>query len=268
MKLTFLGTGTSIGVPEVGCRCPVCTSSDARDSRLRCSSLVESARARILIDCSNDFRQQMLRLPYDRLDAVLITHRHFDHTGGIDDLRPFCRFGGDIHLYMDHGTAADLRQRLPYFFAEKLYPGVARLVIHEVTPGMTFRVGDITVEPMQVMHGALPILGYRLTPDRGPSLGYITDMSTCPDVTVQTLCGTTESTAAAGGVDTLVVNALRKEPHPSHQCLNEAIAFCRKVGARQNYLIHFSHGIGLHAATDATLPRGIHLAYDGLEIEI
>ena len=271
MTLTFLGTGTSIGVPEPGCRCEVCRSSDLRDKRLRCSSLVETDTTRILLDCSIDFREQMIRLDrFRKLDAVLITHRHFDHTGGLDDLRPFTRLGGgNTDIYLDSGTASDLRTRLPYFFAKNLYPGVAHLTLHEVSSQKPFRVGDVEILPLDVMHGNLPILGYRLTPlDGGPSLGYITDMSTCPVTTLQALLGETPETSQYGPVSTLVVNALRMEPHPSHQNLAEAVEFARKVGARETYFIHFSHTIGLHASTDALLPPSMHLAYDMQEITI
>ena len=262
MKLTFLGTGTSIGVPEIGCSCPVCRSADARDHRMRCSALVDADGQRILIDCGPDFWQQMQTVDYRRIDGVLITHEHYDHTGGIDDLRPFCRFG-DVHLWLDAYTAGHLRERLPYFFKETLYPGVARLHLHEASPGEAFSIGTVRVLPLQVMHGKLPILTYRLDAADGSSLGYITDMLTCPPATLAALRGETPETAGLGAVDTLVVNALRFQPHGSHQNLEEALHFASLVGAAQTRLIHFSHGIGLHADTDALLHGGVHLAYDG-----
>lgn len=263
MKIRFLGTGTSIGVPEIGCRCEVCTSKDPRDRRMRQSVLVDTDYGkRILIDCGPDFYHQMLTVDYRKIDAVLITHEHYDHTGGIDDLRPFCRFG-DVDIWLDAYTAGHLRERLPYFFRAKLYPGVARLHLHEVAPGMRFNIGATPVVPLRVMHGTLPILGYRIG-----SLGYITDMHTCPDETVAALLGETPATAGMGPVDTLVVNALRFDPHPAHQNVDEAVAFARSIGARQTRFIHFSHGIGLHAVTNAQLPDGIQLAYDGEELQI
>lgn len=250
MKLTFLGTGTSTGVPEIGCACPVCTSHDPRDRRLRVSALVETSDSRILIDCGPDFREQMLHVAFDRLDGVLLTHEHYDHTGGIDDLRPFCRFG-DIDIYADNLTCTHLRERLPYFFREVLYPGVPRLHFHSIEPYQAFSIGNTEVTPIQIMHGSLPILGYRIG-----ALGFVTDMLTAP----------AESYAALQGVDTLVVNGLRHHAHGSHQTIDDAIAFSRKVGARETYLIHMSHQAGLHA--EAQLPAHVHMAYDGLEITI
>lgn len=263
MKIRFLGTGTSIGIPEIGCRCEVCTSNDPHDKRMRQSALVDTdSGERILIDCGPDFYQQMLQVDYRRIDGVLITHEHYDHTGGIDDLRPFCRFG-DVDIWLDAYTAGHLRQRLPYFFREKLYPGVARLHFHEIALGDTFNIGQTTILPLRVMHGMLPILGYRLGP-----LGYITDMSSCPEETVKALLGETPETEGLGPVDTLVINALRFEPHAAHQNVEEAVKFAEQIGARQTRFIHFSHGIGLHRVTNAQLPDRIRLAYDGEELDI
>ena len=251
MRLTFLGTGTSKGVPEIGCTCPTCLSNDPRDKRLRVSALIETDKARILIDCGPDFRTQMLSVPFDRLDGVLLTHEHYDHTGGIDDLRPFAIFG-DIDVYADELTHRHLRERLPYFFREVLYPGVPRLLFHTVEPLVPFIINDAEVTPLQVMHGKLPILGYRIG-----NLGFVTDMTDAPEETISKL----------KGVDTLVIGALRQRPHATHQTIDEAICVARQVGAREVYLIHMNHEAGLHAETDATLPEGVHLAYDGLTIE-
>ncbi len=252
MRLTFLGTGTSKGVPEVGCTCPVCLSTDQRDKRLRVSALVETAEARILIDCGPDLREQMLRVPFDRLDGVLLTHEHYDHTGGIDDLRPFGIFG-DIDVFSDGLTHRHLRERLPYFFREVLYPGVPRLHFHEVEPCVPFAIKDIEIVPLQVMHGKLPILGYRIGP-----LAFVTDMTDAPEETFSHLMG----------VDTLVIGALRHHAHATHQTIDEAIEVAHRVGAREVYLIHMNHEAGLHAETDAQLPEHVHLSYDGLTIEI
>lgn len=252
MRLTFLGTGTSKGVPEIGCTCPTCLSKDPRDKRLRVSALVETDEARILIDCGPDFRTQMLGIPFDRLDGVLLTHEHYDHTGGLDDLRPFALFG-DIDVYADELTHQHLRERLPYFFREVLYPGVPRLLFHTAKPLHPFAIKDAMVTPLQVMHGKLPILGYRIG-----RLGFITDMTHAPE----------ETYAQLNGIDTLVIGALRQRPHATHQTIDEAIEVARRVGAREVYLIHMNHEAGLHAVTDAMLPEQVHLAYDGLVIEI
>lgn len=252
MRLTFLGTGTSKGVPEIGCTCPVCMSTDPRDKRLRVSVLVETDEARILIDCGPDFREQMLRIPFDRLDGVLLTHEHYDHTGGIDDLRPFGIFG-DIDVYADELTHCHLRERLPYFFREVLYPGVPRLQFHTMEHYTPFTIKDTQITPLQVMHGKLPIMGYRIG-----ALGFMTDMTEAPEETLTQLMG----------VDTLVIGALRQRPHATHQTIDEAIAVAHKVGAREVYLIHMNHEAGLHAKTDAQLPEHVHLSYDGLTIEI
>ena len=252
MRLTFLGTGTSKGVPEIGCTCPVCQSTDRRDKRLRVSVLIETDDARILIDCGPDFREQMLRIPFARLDGVLLTHEHYDHTGGIDDLRPFAIFG-DINVYTDALTHQHLRERLPYFFREVLYPGVPRLHFHAVEPYAPFSINGVEVIPLQVMHGKMPILGFRID-----KLGFVTDMTNAPE----------ETFAQLMGVDTLVIGALRQRPHATHQTIDQAIEVARRVGAKSTYLIHMNHEAGLHAETDALLPEGVHLSYDELTIEV
>ena len=253
MRLTFLGTGTSGGVPSIGCDCEVCRSHDQRDKRLRCSALLETDTTRILIDCGPDFRQQILPFEFKSFDAVLITHIHYDHAAGIDDIRPFCVFGA-IDVYTGKDTAEGLRHTMPYCFTSKLYPGVPLLHLHEVTPHHAFTIGDIEVMPVEVMHGKLPILGFRFG-----KMAYITDMKTIAESEMPFLYG----------VDTLVVNALRYDKqHHSHQTLLEAMSFAEKIGARQTYFIHFSHQIGLHEKTSRLLPGNMHLAYDGLVVEI
>ena len=253
MKLTFLGTGTSGGVPSLGCHCAVCESQDSHDKRLRTAALLETGTTRILIDCGPDIRQQLMPFPFQPLDAVLLTHIHYDHVAGIDDLRPFCVFDS-LQIYADEPTAEALHRTMPYCFGAHLYPGVPLLDLHVVQPHQELRVGDIDIMPFQVMHHKLPILGFRFG-----SFAYITDMKTIRDEEIPFLLG----------VKTLVVNALRYEPqHHSHMTVAETIEFSNRVGAKQTYLVHMSHGIGLHHDVNLRLPDGIQLAYDGLQIEV
>ena len=252
MRLTFLGTGTSCGVPVIGCQCKVCRSTDPRDKRTRCSALVETETTRLLIDCGPDFRMQILPQPFRKIDGILITHSHYDHMGGMDDIRPYCQFG-EINVYADPLARQSMLEMLPYCFAEHRYPGVPAIGLHEIHPHEPLQIGDLEIMPIQVMHGKLPILGYRIG-----SLAYITDMKTIDEGEMPYLEGT----------ELLVVNALRfDKPHHSHQLVDDAIAFARRVGARQTYLIHSCHDIGLHAEVNAGLPSDIQLAYDGQIID-
>lgn len=250
MKITVLGSGTSTGVPQVGCQCAVCTSTDVHDKRLRCSSMFETETTRVLVDCSADFRAQSLLIPYKKIDGILVTHEHYDHVGGIDDLRPFCVFG-DINIYGEADVNRKLRERLPYCFREHLYPGVPKISLLDIEPGKSFQIGDITITPIRVMHGKLPIVGYRLN-----DVVYITDMTSFPE----------EGWPIIKGCDLLIENALRKEPHPSHQTVSDAIRFAERLGCPETYLIHMSHSIGLHHQIEQELPAYMHLAYDGLTL--
>ena len=251
MKLTFLGTGTSCGVPVIGCQCKVCQSADPKDKRTRCSALVETETTRILIDCGPDFRQQILPQPFRRIDGILITHSHYDHMGGMDDIRPYCQFGA-INVYADTLAKKSMLQMLPYCFAENRYPGVPAIGLHEIFPHQPLHIGDLEIIPIQVMHGKLPILGYRIG-----KLTYITDMKTIDDGELKYIEGT----------ELLVVNALRfDKPHHAHQLMDDAIAFARKVGAKRTLIIHVCHDVGLHQEVNKRLPEGIDLAYDGQEI--
>ena len=251
MKLTFLGTGTSCGVPVIGCQCKVCQSADPKDKRTRCSALVETETTRILIDCGPDFRQQILPQPFRRIDGILITHSHYDHMGGMDDIRPYCQFGA-INVYADTLAKKSMLQMLPYCFAENRYPGVPAIGLHEIFPHQPLHIGDLEIIPIQVMHGKLPILGYRIG-----KLTYITDMKTIDDGELKYIEGT----------ELLVVNALRfDKPHHAHQLMDDAIAFARKVGAKHTLIIHVCHDVGLHQDVNKRLPEGIELAYDGQEI--
>ncbi len=253
MKVTFLGTGTSCGVPTIGCNCEVCTSKDPRDTRLRTSALVETESTRILIDCGPDFRQQVLPLPFRKIDGILLTHSHYDHVAGIDDVRPFCRFG-DVDIYADSKTSDSLRHNIPYCFTKEKYPGVPDLRLHTIEPHEEMTVGDIKVMPIRVMHGKLPILGYRFG-----RFAYITDMKTIEP----------QEMASLAGVEVLAVNALRFEkPHHSHQLVPDAIEFARNVGAKRTLFIHANHDMGLHATIQKRLPDGFEMAYDGLVIDV
>lgn len=253
MKLTFLGTGTSTGVPLIGCGCKVCTSPDPREKRLRSSVMIDfPSGQRILIDCGPDFRQQMLREGSPDLTALLVTHSHYDHVGGIDDLRPYCAPDA-FPVYCKNDVARDLRERVPYCFAEHLYPGVPTFNIHEISPDHEFYIDGIKITPLPVMHARLPIIGFKIG-----NLAYVTDCSEMPRQTV----------AKIEGIDTLVINALRLKSHMSHMNLQEALDVINVVKPRQAYLTHLSHDMGLIEDTRKLLPRGVDIAIDGLTVMI
>ena len=253
MKVTILGSGTSTGVPELGCGCEVCTSTDLRDFRLRSSALIECDNCRLLIDCGPDFRTQMLNIPFDKIDAVLLTHKHYDHTGGLDDLRPFCR-KGDIPIFADSETVKHVKSILPYCFSDVKYPGVPNLILNEIDANKEFSIGNLNIQPIRVFHGRLPILGYRMG-----NFAYITDMSFIEPEELNKLIG----------VETLVINALRfSKPHGSHQTLLQAYKVINFLKPRNVYFTHMMHHIGLHAKIEKVLPPNMYLAYDGLEFYV
>ena len=253
MKVTFLGTGTSSGVPVIACDCSVCTSSDWKDKRLRCSVLLEWADSKVIIDVGTDFRQQMLRANVKQLDAVLITHAHFDHIGGLDELRAFnFKQGKDMPVYADVLASNMIRNMFSYVFAENKYPGTPNLSLESFEEN-NFTVANKTIIPIEIHHGKMPISAYRID-----DFTYITDGKYVSD----------EAKAKIKGTKTLVINAVREEPHHSHFNLEEALAFIQEMEVERAYLIHISHRFKKHKAIEESLPSHVHAAYDGLQIEV
>lgn len=254
MKVTFLGTGTSQGIPVIGSSHPVCLSKDSRDKRLRVSVMVEWDNHRYIIDCGPDFRQQMLRENCQRIDGILFTHEHSDHVLGLDDIRPFFFRQGDIPIYGHKRVLNELEKRFDYIFkSENKYPGAPSVKVHFVEKDKSFMIGEKEVIPIEVDHNNWQVFGYRLD-----DFVYLTDVKT---ISEQEL----EKTKNA---KVLVVNALRTAPHHSHFNLEEALAFIRKVAPKRAYLTHISHLLGFHAEVEKTLPENVFLAYDGLKIEV
>lgn len=255
---TFLGTGTSQGVPVVGCGCSVCSSSDPRDSRLRTSAMVETMGRRFVIDAGPDFRQQMLRERVREITAILLTHKHKDHIGGIDDVRAFNfvdwpKKKHTVHIYATEDTARCVRKDFDYAFSSAPYRGVPLISLHEFDPREELEIGGVHIVPVSGRHSIFEVTGFRFGP-----LAYLTDFKTIEGEELEKL----------RGVKVLVVNALRITPHDSHFSLDEALKLIRKVSPEQAYLTHMSHEMGLHAVTDAALPEGVSLAYDGLKITL
>ncbi|MBK7410497.1 MAG: MBL fold metallo-hydrolase [Saprospirales bacterium] len=254
MRAVFLGTGTSQGVPVIGCDCAVCRSQDPNDQRLRTALLVECGATRIAIDAGPDFRQQMLREGVQTLDAVLLTHEHNDHIIGLDDVRPFnFRQHKNMPILALPRVLDSVRSRFAYVFDANPYPGAPRLELLPLQPFQSFQIGELSILPFLVGHGGMEVLGFRFG-----SFTYITDMKTLP----------AESREAIKGTEVLVVNALHHKPHYSHLNLEEALEFIRQVNPREAYLTHISHHMGKYADISPQLPSGVFLASDGQKLKV
>lgn len=250
MKVSFLGTGTSVGVPQVGCDCRTCLSDDSRDKRLRTSVLIEQGERNLIIDASTDFRQQALRRGLKRLDAILFTHAHADHCFGLDDMRPLMFRHGAIPCFATEITWQGLRRIYSYVFEPAPYPGVPRVVPNRIEG--PFNLFGLDVEPLTVIHGRLPVTAYRI--DR---FAYVTDCNVIPDETCDRL----------NGLDLLAIDALRLKAHPTHLTLDQALAYIERLKPKRALLTHISHDIK-HGETSSHLPEGVEIAYDGLEVEV
>lgn len=253
MKITFLGTGTSQGVPVIACPCPVCTSDDPRDRRLRCSVLLEfSGGPNIVIDTGPDFRQQMLRQEVKRLDAVVFTHEHKDHIAGLDDVRAF-NYIQQKHMdvYLNDAVREALHREFAYIFAEEKYPGIPLINLHRIGTN-PFQIEGVPFTPIRVWHYKMPVLGFRVN-----DFAYITDANRIDPKEMDKL----------RGLDVLVLNALRHEKHISHFTLNEALEMIAELKPKRAYLTHLSHQMGLHTEVNDLLPPGVQVAFDGLQIE-
>lgn len=247
MKLIFLGTGTSTGVPYIGCQCKVCRSLDPRDQRLRCSSLLKVDGKNILLDCGPDFRQQALRSNLNSIDAVLLTHLHVDHIWGLDDLRPF----GNVRIYANEGTTKSILNRFSYCFNNS-YKGIPQLEVHTIQ-NECFFIDGLEIRPILLWHYKLPAFGYRIR-----NFAYITDYKTIDEEELKKLYG----------LDVLVLDALRWKEHFSHASVSESLSIVNRVKPKRTYFVHMSHDIGLYEEIKSLLPENVFFAYDGLEITI
>lgn len=254
IKVTFLGTGTSQGVPLIGCRCAVCTSTDPLNKRLRSSIKIESDNKCFVIDSGPDFRQQMLRTDTRTLDALIFTHEHKDHIAGMDDIRAYNYTQNKaIDVFASDQVQVALRREYQYIFSDFKYPGIPEINLHTIDKNHPFDVFGTEFMPIEVMHYKLPVLGFRVG-----NFTYITDANFISEAEKEKIKGS----------EVLVLNALRKEKHISHYTLDEAISLVKELNVSKAYFTHISHQLGLHDEVDNSLPDGMHLAYDGLQIEI
>ncbi|MCY1633185.1 MBL fold metallo-hydrolase [Marinifilum sp. D737] len=253
VKLTFLGTGTSQGVPIIACKCPVCLSENKKDKRLRTSVLIHVDNQNIVIDSGPDFRYQMLRAGVENISAILFTHEHKDHTAGLDDIRAFNWVNKTaVNIYAERRVQESLKKEFAYVFAEFKYPGIPQMNLIEVTK-QAFRINGTTIQPIRAMHLKLPVYGYRIG-----DLAYITDANYIPPEEMEKL----------KGIKVLVVNALRKEKHISHYNLSEALDLVNELKPEKAYFTHISHQMGFYDDVQAELPANVYLAYDELTIEV
>lgn len=251
-RLRFLGTGTSVGIPMIGCSCEVCSSHNAKDKRLRTSAFIQYEGKNILIDIGPDFRQQMLQNRITQVDAILLTHPHRDHIGGFDDIRALnFLYESKIPLYATEFTWHSLKKQFYYAFQESDYTSLPMVIYNEIS-SESFNFQGIEITPIQVMHGKMPCLGFRIG-----NLAYITDANHIEESEIEKL----------KGLDILVLNALRKYHHPSHFTLDEAITIVRKTSPKNAFFTHLSHHMGMHDIIQKELPSNIHIAYDGLKLE-
>ncbi|MEZ4939273.1 MAG: MBL fold metallo-hydrolase [Saprospiraceae bacterium] len=252
MKLTLLGTGTSQGVPVIGCSCAVCRSTDPLDNRLRTAALLTHNGTNILIDAGPDLRQQMLRAEVRHLDAILLTHEHNDHVIGLDDIRPFnFQSGHPMSVYAQERVAKDVRHRFAYIFGDPI-PGLPRITLNTIDQNSALKINGLDVQPIGIWHGQLPILGFRFG-----AITYLTDVKTISP----------EELEKVRGCRFLVVNALRQRSHQTHLNLEEALDLIREIAPEKAWITHISHEMGLAATVSAELPAGVELAYDGLKID-
>ena len=253
MKITFLGTGTSQGVPVIGCNCEVCLSKNSEDKRLRSSVLIESDNTTVVIDTGPDFRQQMLRENIQKLDAVLFTHEHKDHIAGLDDIRAFnFKLKKNMPIFASTSVQKALKREFHYIFSAYQYPGIPKVQLHTINAESNFRIGDIPFLSVELMHHKMKVLGFRIN-----DLVYITDVNKIKNKQLQKI----------NRCKILIVSALRKEKHISHFTLDEAVELSHKVGAESVFLTHISHLMGDHHSVNKDLPKNIQLAYDGLSLD-